>query len=257
MLLDNFTGQSLENFEKPTLLYDNGMHTTYWLGYPEETAFRTNAYLIRDHNEAIVVDPGSSDNFDFIKKRIRQIIDPSNVNAIILCHQDPDVASSLPDWLELNPDIKVITTHRTNVLLPHYTKKEFNAVLVDDTFRYTFSSGNRLRFVEAPFLHFPGAFATYDTVSHFLFSGDIFAALDYDWKLVVDNFEAHIPQLDLFHKDYMASNKASAGFARKLESHTIDAILPQHGSIIRKNNVEEALEYLKTLKCGLDLIYPD
>ncbi len=257
MLLDNFTGQSLSNFEEPTLLFDNGMHSVFWLGYPEETAFRTNTYLLRDKDEFIVVDPGASGNFEFIKRRINQIANVSEVCAIILCHQDPDVASSLPNWLDIKPDLKVITSHRTEVLLPYYTKKEMNTVIISDDFRFSFSSGNRLRFVEAPFLHFPGAFATYDPVSNFLFSGDVFAALDYDWKLVIDEFETHAQKMDLFHKDYMASNKATKGFAEKCEALKINAILPQHGSIIPEPFVKHGLAYLKELQCGTDLIYPD
>lgn len=256
MLIDNYSGQALEDFELPTLLFDNGLHTVYWLGYPEETAFRTNSYLIKDQDELIVVDPGAAYHFDFIFNRINQIASVNKVCAIILCHQDPDVASSLPQWLELKPQIKVITTHRTEVLLQYYTKEEINTVLVDDDFKFTFSSGNRLRFVEAPFMHFPGAFATYDPASGFLFSGDVFAALDYDWSLVVEDFTSHRPKLDLFHKDYMASNKATAGFAGKIEQLPLKAILPQHGSVIPEKYVADALSYLHNLRCGIDLIYP-
>ncbi|MGM0565674.1 MAG: MBL fold metallo-hydrolase [Bacteroidota bacterium] len=256
MLLENYSGQALEDFEKPTLLFDNGLHSVYWLGFPEETAFRTNSYLIRDMEQLIVVDPGAYDHFDFILNRINQIDAAENIDAIVLCHQDPDVAASLPRWLDMLPNVEVITTHRTEVLLGYYTQKAMNLNIVDDNIHYTFKSGNRLRFVEAPFMHFPGAFATYDPVASFLFSGDVFAALDYDWTLVIDDFKKHRPKLDLFHKDYMASNKATAGFAAKIESLPLNAILPQHGSIIPDEFVAEAVDYLRNLKCGLDLIYP-
>ena len=122
---------------------------------------------------------------------------------------------------------------------------------------YTFNNGRVLEFVEAPFLHFPGAFTTYDLSSKFLFSGDIWAALDIQWDLVVDDFESHIDNMNLFHIDYMASNKAARGFVSNIEDKEIDGILPQHGSIINKENVVGALDYLRELRCGTDIIYRD
>jgi len=244
----------------PTLLYDNGLgHRIFWLGIPEETAFRCNAYLIVDDQEAIIVDPGSREFFNFVQKRIAQVIPLDQVKGLILCHQDPDVAASIIDWLAFNPKLEIIASDRTNVLLPHYGIKDYSFYSIgeDNDFSYHFSSRKKLQFIEAPFLHFPGAFTSLDKESEFLFSGDIWAALDIDWNLVVDNFDDHIMKLDLFHLDYMASNIASRGFALKIQDLKIEAILPQHGSIIPKQFVTEAIKYLEELRCGLDIVYPE
>ncbi len=245
---------------QPTLLFDNGQnHKIYWLGIPEETAFRCNTYLIVDGNEAILVDPGNRNYFEFVKSRVKEIIEPDKLKGLVLCHQDPDVAASMIDWLAFLPQLHIISSDRTNVLLPHYgtANYRFYSIGSDNNFQYKFKSGKSLEFIEAPFLHFPGAFATLDLESEFLFSGDIWAALDINWKLVVDDFDDHTMKLDLFHLDYMASNIASRGFALKLKDKNIEAILPQHGSIIPKEFVIDAIKYLENLKCGLDIVYPE
>jgi flavorubredoxin len=90
-----------------------------------------------------------------------------------------------------------------------------------------------------------------------LLSGDIFAALDLDWTLTVNDFSEHIAKMDLFHMDYMASNLAARGFVRRLDGIELDGILPQHGSVIKKDHVPLALDYLENLRCGLDIIYAD
>ena len=244
----------------PTLLFDNGSnHKIYWLGIPDETAFRCNSYLIIDHDEAIIMDPGNRNYFDFVKNRVSELIPLEKVKGMILCHQDPDVAGSTIDWLDYNPKIKVISSDRTNVLLPHYGIKDYDYYSIgdDNDYSYKFSSGKTLQFIEAPFLHFPGAFTTYDKESQFLFSGDIWAALDIDWNLVVTDFNDHQMKLDLFHLDYMASNIATKGFAMKIQDYKINAILPQHGSIIPKEYVIDAIKYLEDLRCGLDICYPE
>lgn len=247
----------MERYEKPTPLFQDDNHAVYWLGVPEDTAFRCNTYMIVDGQEAILVDPGGRSAFEFVKKRVIQILPVERVSALIVCHQDPDVAASMVDWLAIDPSIKVITSVRTNILLPHYGKSEYTFVNINENPVYFFVSGRKLKFIESPFLHFPGAFTTYDETAKFIFSGDIWASIDMDWKLVVEDFSKHELKLSLFHIDYMASNIAARGFVDRIRHLELNAILPQHGSVISKKFVNKALEYLNNLKCGLDLIYPD
>ena len=76
--------------EKPFLLAEAGNHKIYWLGIPEDNAFRTNTYLVIDNNEALLIDPGNRSYFNFIRDRVAMITDPASVYGMVLCHQDPD-----------------------------------------------------------------------------------------------------------------------------------------------------------------------
>lgn len=243
--------------KSPVLLFESQNHKIYWMGIEEETAFRCNVYLIEDEDEFIIVDPGSRLYHEELKKRVSTIVNPEKITGLILSHQDPDVAASMVDWININNDITIITSARTNVLLPYYGCNDYNFYNISTEGRYIFKSGRELKFIEAPFLHFPGAFTTLDLSANMLFSGDIWASLDIEWDLVVSDFELHIQNMNLFHIDYMASNIAARGFVRNIEHENIEAILPQHGSIINSNNITEALEYLRNLQCGLDIIYAD
>lgn len=243
------------DMDRPTVLYGAEGHHVYWLGITDVTAFRCNAYLIRDGDEAILVDPGGKGFFPQVRQRVAQILPPDQVSGMVLCHQDPDVAASMTEWLEINPTLRVYTSPRTQVLLPHYGRADYRYYDVAEQPCYGLPSGAQLQFIEAPFLHFPGAFTTYDSGSRFLLSGDIWAALDLDWTLLVGAFEEHIPKMNLFHLDYMASNLAARGFVKRIEHLTIDAILPQHGSIIPGRWVGAALDYLRHLRCGTDILY--
>ena len=245
------------SLEKVTPLYKEDGHEVYWLGIDNATAFRCNVYLIKDNDEYILVDPGSRSFYTQVRERVAQITDPANVGSLILCHQDPDVAASMIDWLDANPEITIISSARTNVLLPHYGREDYKFYDIVEEPIYRFKSGRELKFIEAPFLHFPGAFTTYDVNSSFLFSGDIWAALDIEWKLLVSDMQEHTMNMDLFHVDYMASNIAARGYVRRLDGIDIQTILPQHGSIIPQEHVADALEYLENLQCGLDLVYSD
>jgi flavorubredoxin len=204
----------------------------------------------------VITDPGSRAFFQQVWNRVAQILPPTRVRGMVISHQDPDIAASMVDWLEHVPDCEVLTSPRANVLLPHYGQPDYRYFDISAQ-PYQFASGRELQFIESPFLHFPGAFTTYDPVARCLFSSDIWAALDVDWKLVVEDFDDHAMKMNLFHMDYMASNLAARGFAQRLDGVAIDAILPQHGSIIGPEHVDDAIEYLAELRCGTDIIYAD
>lgn len=253
-------GATLEHLDfqddAPVMLYQRDGRAVYWVGSLDEVAFRCNAYLIVAGRTALLVDPGGQIYFEQVKARVAQVIDPASVTGMILCHQDPDVCASMVEWLRLNPTMSVLTSPRAHVLIPHYGSRGYRFYNVEEQPTYALPGGE-LRFIPAPFLHFPGAFATYDTASGFLFSGDIWGALDMKWELVVKDYESHVISMNLFNLEYMASNKAARGFIKNLEGLPIRAILPQHGSIIGSKHVPAALDYMAGLQCGLDLIYPD
>jgi len=240
---------------QPVLLFEEDDHQIFWLGIPEHKAFRSNTYLVKSGDQALLFDPGHRAYFDKVLERVQQIIEVEQLAGLVFCHQDPDVAASIIDWLKLSSDLPVMTSPRAHILLPYYGSSDYNWYDIKSEPTFKFHNDRSIKFIEAPFLHSAGAFASYDVKSGFLFSGDVWAAIQINWNLVVEDFAAHRQALDLFHCDYMASNLACRGFTEKLYPLQLNAILPQHGSIIDSADVPAALEYLDNLKCGVDLIY--
>ena len=244
------------NFAKDAvLLIDKGNHQVYWVGTTAAKAFRSNIYLIKDMNEGIIIDCGSRDEFVETVSRIKQVMPLSHITKIFANHQDPDVTSAMVDWLDLNPNIEIITSPNTNMLIQHYMSD-------DKTYRYyntennpsmTLGSGAVLDFVPSPFMHAPGAVSVYNRYTKTLFSGDVWAAISLEWKLILeDEFSEHQEHMDLFHKSYIASNKAARNFLINFKEREVESIMPQHGSIIIEDNVPKAFKYIQNLKCGID-----
>lgn len=254
-LIPQLNNQTLDANQAIRLFQQNDFNI-WWLGIPEPTAFRSNTYLIQSSDQALLIDPGHRAYFQPVCERIATILPPEQLTGIILCHQDPDVAASVVDWLEIVPDLEIISSPRTNVLLPYYGISDYRFFDIVENPQFIFNSGHKIQFIESPFLHFSGAFTSYDCTSNMLFSGDIWAAIQLSWQLIVADFEEHIQFLDLFHIDYMASNIACRGYIERIKDLNINAILPQHGSIIDATNVPAALKYLNQLRCGTDIIYP-
>ncbi len=258
MLLQDYgASEAARELNAPICLFERDGHSVHWIGIDEDTAFRCNAYLVVDQDEALLIDPGSRANFPAVHKSVCDVLSIDRVAAIFVGHQDADVGASMVDWLELKPDLKIVSSPRSHVLLTYFGSESYDAVDVDEGDEYVFGSGRRIVFKGAPYLHSPAAVTAYDETARYLFSGDIWAALDIEWRLIVSDFEKHLGSLDAFHLDYMGSQIACQGFIRRIEGLQIDAILPQHGSIISKKDVPAALAYLDGLLCGTDLTYPD
>ncbi|MDQ6964867.1 MAG: MBL fold metallo-hydrolase [Mariprofundales bacterium] len=241
----------------PTELFRRDNHAIYWIGLHEESHFRCNNYLLISGHRSILIDPGSRAHFAQSLSRVAEIMPPTEVTDLIISHQDPDVGASMVDWLDLNPDMRIVTSSRAHVLLPYFGKRDYQWLDIAGGEHIGLDHGATLRFITSPFLHSPAAFTTYDPVSQFLFSGDIWAAISSDWTLMVQDFATHRTDMDKFHLHYMSCNRACRSFIDKLAEINIEAILPQHGSLIGAEMVAEAIDYLRHLRCGLDLEQPE
>lgn len=144
--LEDLSTPSLDN-ESTYLLYQEGSHAIYWLGISNDSAFRCNVYLIKDGEQGLLVDPGGSASFLQIHTAVEAIMPTEQLDGMILCHQDPDVSASMVDWLKINPQMKVISSPRTHVLLPHYGASDYRVFDVEKHPVYCFRSGRQLRFI--------------------------------------------------------------------------------------------------------------
>ena len=237
------------------LLIEKGHHKIYWVGTTSSQALRSNIYLIKDKKEGIIIDCGSRGEFQETLNRIKQIMPIAYVTKVFANHQDPDVTGAMVDWLELNPNIEIIASPNTHTLIKHYMAegKEYKYFNTERNPSLTLDSGAVLEFIPSPFMHAPGAVAIYNRYTKTLFSGDIWAAISLEWKLILeDDFSEHIEHMDFFHQGYIASNKAARNFLINFKEREVNNIMPQHGSIILKENVNGAFSYLKNLKCGID-----
>ena len=246
--------------DKSKILYEDKSHKVVMFSFDDEThedAFLSvNQYLIVHHGVGILIDPGSEAIFDELLDAVSEYVELENIKYIFFSHQDPDVSGSIAQWA-ISTNAKFILSSLWVRFMSHYGFTQMDRVMAlpDHGAQLKIGSG-ALKFLPAHFLHSPGNFSLYDTVSKILFSGDIGAAIlnaPEDYKKVT-NFEEHKEHLLGFHKRYMGSNKLCRAWVSKVEKLSIDAIAPQHGYVFEGNDVALFLEWLKELECGSDLI---
>lgn len=220
----------------------------HWVGTNlQYEGLQCNPYLIIDGDEAVLVDPGSVLDFEYVFKNITDIIPLEKIKYVILHHEDPDLCSSVPLFEKMGADFKIITHWRTHLLTNYYGIKSEYLFVDQSDFSFRFKSGRELKFIPTPYLHFAGAIATYDPLTKVLFSSDLFGSILSQWSLYAD--ENYIESMKSFHEHYMPSNEILSSVMRIFLSMEIDMIAPQHGCII-KDNIKEHIIALRDLDCG-------
>lgn len=228
----------------------------YWVGFHDEAAgFHCNPYLIVDGEEAVLIDPGSIPHYPLVLNKVVSVVELPKIRYIIAHHQDPDLCAAIPKFEEvINRPTSVVTHTRAAVLIAHYGLKSDFYHVDREGWQLTLKSGRRLRFIFTPYLHFPGAFVTYDEKTRTLFTSDLFGAFSFDWHLYAGEY--YIEAMKAFHENYMPSREILASAMRKLKKLDIKLIAPQHGSLIDKNILEH-IEALENLECGDYMFYEE
>ncbi|KJR42202.1 diguanylate cyclase [Candidatus Magnetoovum chiemensis] len=227
----------------------------WWVGhYLENDVFQCHPYLIENKDQSVLVDPGSSLTFSETLRKIEEITPFKNIRYFICHHQDPDITGALNiiDQIVSRDDAVVITHWRAEALLKHYGLKMRFWRIEDHNWELELDSA-KLQFVYTPYLHFPGAFTTFDKVSGILFSSDIFGGFSENWTLFAKD-ESIFEGIRLFHEHYMPSREILVSSLQKIEKLPIKTIAPQHGSIIPQYLVTFIINRLKSLECGLYLL---
>jgi diguanylate cyclase (GGDEF)-like protein len=188
------------------------------------------------------------------RARRSEVVDPAQIRWVVCHHQDPDIAGCLPelDRRITRPDAAIVTHWRAEALLKHYGVR-LPFFLVDQNDWRLDLGGRVLQFVFTPYLHFPGAFTTFDEATGTLFSSDLFGGFTSGDGLLAEDV-SYFEEIRPFHEHYMPSREILAHGLEHIERLPLKLIAPQHGRLIPEPLIAPIIESLKSLDCGLYLM---
>ena len=240
-------------------LYDDGTHRNLLLEdfSPEgSAAVQANQHLIVHGDSAVILDPGGHKVYNKVFAETQGLLKGAKLEYVFLSHQDPDIVAALNGWL-MTTDAVAYASKLWLRFIPHFGLDRLvtdRLLGIEDEGMVLDLGGSKLQVIPAHFLHSAGNFHLYDPISKILYTGDLGASIDTDYREVPD-FDAHLPKMEGFHRRYMASNaalKAWAGLARQLD---VEIIAPQHGALFRgKEMVARFIDWAEALDCGIDLL---
>lgn len=223
----------------------------------EEDGVRSNQYLVKHRDEGVLLDPGGFGVMPRVLAELLRHLPPDQIKGIVLSHQDPDIVGGIATWLELTR-APVYVSQIWLRFLPHYGIRCMDRFVgvPDAGMDYPVSPDFSLKLVPAHFLHSEGQINVFDPRAGILFSGDIGAAMlptDTDY-VFVDDFAAHLPYIEGFHRRYMCGNRAARLWVQRVSKLNPRIIAPQHGPIYRGQAVQDFLNWFAELQCGMDLM---
>ena len=190
-----------------------------------------NSYIILDEKIAIL-DSVEIKFKDEWLNNIKRVLKGRKVDYLIVQHMEPDHSANIVSLIKEYKDVKIVSNVKSFMMMQNYFNNDFkeNKIIVNEG--DTLSLGKHsLRFIMAPFVHWPEVMVTYDEDSKVLFSADGFGKfgtldINEDWSC-----EARRYYFGIISKYGVQVQN----LLKKISSLDIEGIYPLHGPILTKN----------------------
>ena len=174
----------------------------YWVGVkdpelavfdiviPTEYGTTYNSYLVRGDKRAGVIDCVKHPFYEEWLEKISLHLDPSELDFVVINHSEPDHSGAIVELLKINPKIKVYLSKAAKGFVDNIVNGPYESRVVKDWEEIDLG-GKKLKFILAPFLHWPDTIFTYDETEKILFPCDCFGAHYASEKLFNDELDGN------------------------------------------------------------------
>ena len=205
-------------------------------GYITHRGTTYNAYLIVDEETALV-DTVKAPFFPEMLRRIREIVDPEEIDYVISNHTEPDHSGSIRKVLEVAENAELIASDFGTKGLKRYYGDDLECTSIKE--KPSVSLGKRtLQFVPIPMVHWPDSMVTYIPEEKLLLSNDAFGQHLASSKRFDDEVDQAIlmQEATTYYANIVMPLWMSVSRALKaLEGIDVEIIAPSHGIIWRSN----------------------
>lgn len=210
-------------------------------GYKTPRGTTYNSYLICDE-KTVLVDTVKSCKYEEMLKRIKTVIDPSEIDILIVNHVEMDHSGSLPLIAEECPKAEIITSpNGLKGLEAHYDlKNEIKTVKTGDRVKIGI---NEVNFVLIPMVHWPDSMVSYLPARKLLLSNDAFGQHIATSRVLSDDhslgilFEEAAKYYANIVLPYSSQVRKAMEVVKGLD---IDMIAPSHG-VVWQEGLDEIL----------------
>jgi NADH oxidase (H2O-forming) len=214
-------------------VFDVIMYTTYGTTY--------NSYVVKGSEKTAIFETVKEKTFDQYLERLKSInVNFDEIAYIIVQHTEPDHAGSVAKLLDYAKNAKIVGSAPAIRFLRQIANRPFQEVIVKQG--DALSLGDKtLKFIEAPFLHWPDSIYTYVEEDHMLMTCDSFGShycLDEMFRDLIpkDKEKEYMGALKYYYDCIMGPFKPYVIKALdKIKDLEIDTICTGHGPILRGN----------------------
>jgi len=196
---------------------------------PEGTSY--NSYLIKGQKKTALIDTVDPTKEDDLLDNLDDL-EIEHLDYLVVNHAEQDHSGTVPLLLEIYPEAKVVTNEKCKkMLMEHLLIVEDRIITVKDNDTLSLG-GKTLRFIFAPWVHWPETMLTYLEEDKILFSCDLFGAHLADSNLWVDDEpRAYLSAKRYYAEIMMPFRKNIKKHLERLKDLEINTIAPSHGQI--------------------------
>lgn len=224
-----------------------------------------NSYLILDEKN-VIIDLSSKMTCDELFEQVRSLIDPTQLDYIVINHMEPDHTGALKALLMAAPQVKLLGTAKTRDMLESFYGVTEQVQVVKDGEELKLGS-HTLKFFATPFVHWPETMMTYEITQKVLFSCDGFGGYGALDGCIFDDpcqpLSWYEDQALRYFSNIVSSfSKPVRNAVAKLEGLPIDIVAPSHG-LVWRNNPQRIIDLYQTWAsysggpgdCGVTILY--
>jgi flavorubredoxin len=196
---------------------------------PDGTSY--NSYFIRGSEKHALIDTVDPTKEQELAANLKAV-NADRIDYIISNHTEQDHSGWIPRMLELHPEAKVVTNAKCKeLLMDHLLLSEEKFILIQDG--ETLSLGDKtLKFIIAPWVHWPETMFTYLVEDRILFSCDFLGSHLASSELFVDDLSGFYEGAKRYYAEIMMPFRTNVRkHLKRLEVFDIDIVAPSHGPI--------------------------
>ncbi|MBR4347179.1 MAG: FprA family A-type flavoprotein [Oscillospiraceae bacterium] len=208
--------------------------------YPLENGMAYNSYLIRDEKTALM-DTVDRSIESLFRENLVKALDGRDLDYIIVQHMEPDHCATLGMVLSMYPNARVVGTMQVKRMV-----SQFYGIDITDRFdavkegQELSLGAHTLKFITAPFVHWPEVMMTYDIHDKALYSADAFGMFGaLSGNIFADETDMWTANLDEARRYYTnivgRYGKNVQNVLKKAAGLDIEMICPLHGPVIRSD----------------------
>lgn len=193
-----------------------------------------NSYLVRGEKIA-VVDTSKGRCYDQFIANVTSLVAPEDVDYIICNHMEPDHSGALAAFLKEAKNARVVVSRTGEHYVRNILNKDVEPLKMGDGDVLDLG-GKTLRFISAPFLHWPDTMFTYAVEDKVLFPCDVFGSHFCDERMYDDLLGDFSDQFEYYFRGIMGPFKDKVLEAiDKIRDLEIEVIAPSHGPLLRSD----------------------
>ena len=199
-----------------------------------------NAYLIVGSKKTALVDTVNPGFEKELLEKISERIDPAKIDYVIMNHAEPDHANAAKDVLAVAKNAKLVASAKGKEAAMMYFDIPVERIMVVDESSEIGLGGKTLKFVDAPWLHWPETIFTYLEEDKILFPCDFFGSHLAVGEFYADEYgnENTLDMAKLYFAEIMMPfRKPGQTAVEKVKKLEPKMIAPSHGLIWREPKV--------------------